>query len=642
MAYLGSSSVNRLSSSGIGNTGPTGDAGPRGVTGNPGPTGNTGASIIGATGITLVGRYITTYFNNGTVYGVTGQAIGATGNRQYKIDFSNSGTGYSLGFSASNGILKLRTIQFSNVIVNDSGSIVTLNGSVPSTGISATGANNNYNLVKFDAAGNLRGITGATGIVDASGAVNKFSFVMANVFETARGISFSEGITNNNIKLAKVVGGFDIIIDPFTTETGGIRPAHAPKTFYLNLISSGGTAGVLNGLTLQVPTGWNSTSNKVYTVQLLVTNSKANPSIDKPKITSTVPIIWPNNTKPCISVTNSGVTCDVLMTFFYVKGNIYASSNILASSKTDCSTSNVYASSCATKMLFTGESISLDDRQAKALFTTPNYSGVGACCTENDTCEVVDIQNCYGFFHGYGTTCGSTGSYACQKRGACCVDDGINQICYDDMSVQDCMNLRSIPGIVSNFSGEDLQCSEIICDSQVFTGACCDGNGSCSTTTKQNCENSGGFYHGHYSKCFDNLNNNICSGSTGACCADGVCTEISFEACMNINGIFGGYNKTCNNIVCNSASICSKYDSAPLLPGNKYGGGIVVGKFISGKSEIFGAKELFSAEGFKLDKGLTFIPTSYISQNEYEAGGITGNCYTEDSGYLIIIYQIAF
>jgi hypothetical protein len=326
------------------------------------------------------------------------------------------------------------------------------------------------------------------------------------------------------------------------------------------------------------------------------------------------------------------------MTFFYVKGNIYASSNILASSKTDCSTSNVYASSCATKMLFTGESISLDDRQARAQFSTPNYSGIGACCTENGICEVTDIQNCLGFFHGYGTTCGSTGSYACEKRGACCVDDGINQICYNDMSVKDCIGLRSIPGIVSNFSGEDIQCSEIICDSQVFTGACCDGSGSCSTTTKQNCENAGGFYHGNYSKCFDDLNNNICSGSTGACCADGVCTEISFEACMNVNGIFSGYNKTCNNIVCDNASICSKYDSAPLLPGNKYGGGIVVGKFISGKSEIFGAKQLFSAEGFKLDKGLTFVPSSYISQNEYEAGGITGNCYTEDSGYLVIIY----
>jgi len=641
MAFIGSGSVNRLSSSGVGNTGPTGPIGPTGSTGPAGPTGNTGPSIIGVTGISLSNRYLITYFNNGGTYGVTGQAIGATGNRQYKVDYSNLGTGYSLAATAANGVLKIRPIEFVNTTVSESGGIVTVRATLPSTAVPITGTNNTFNLVKFNSAGNLIGITNAFGITaTGSGLVNKFKFAHANIFESARGVSFNAGETNNNIKLLKESNGsFNIILNGFTADKGTTRPAHAPRTFYINLLSSGGTAGLIKGITLEAPVGWNSTSNKIYTINVLVTNAQSDPLDNKPYFKSSVGnILWPNNTKPCLSVLSSGITCDVMFTFFYVKGNIYASSRILTSSNGNCSSSMVYGTRCAGKISFTGELLPIETRARQALFSGPNYSGIGACCGEDGKCTQTDVENCDGFFHGYGTTCGTTGSYVCEKRGGCCVDDGNNQICYDDMSVSDCIDLRRIPGIESSFSGPGLKCADISCNSQVFTGACCDGEGSCSTTTKSECENSGGYYHGNYSKCFDDLNRNICAGSTGACCADGVCSQATFENCINNNGIFTGYGKTCNNIVCNSESICSKHDSNPLLPGDSYGGGIVVGKFIPGKSEIFGAKALFSSQEFELSKETIFDCVSYTAEPEYEAGGVTGDCLTEDSGYLVIVY----
>jgi len=509
---IGSGSISRLYTSGIGNTGPTGPTGPIGNTGSPGPTGNTGPSVIGVTGITLVisgdNRFLKTFFNNGETIQVTGSARGATGNKEYAVGFSNLGTGYSLAAGVAVNVLQIRPIEFFGTRQTEQNGVVTVSLAPPSPDVSVnTSANNTLNLIKFTSVGpnNLVGITGAYGITaDNFGAVNKFRFIHANVLETARGISGLQG-GNSNVVLSQDSGYYYLTINPFVYDIGTARPSQAPKTFYIDLLSSGGTAGLIKGITLATPSGWNASSNKVYTIQVIVTNSKNYILGNKPNFTTAIGnILWPNNIKPCLSVRSSGVTCDIAYTFYYVKGNIYASSRVLNTSNSYCTTDAVYNPlDCAPKVGGGEYKPTLTVSETEVLrvsnFASSNYGGTGACCGLDNECYISTLEGCDGFFHGTGTTCGTTGSYVCEKRGACCVDDGNNQICYDDMSVSDCINLRSIPGILSNFSGPKIKCKDIVCDSQIFTGACCSGDGSCSTTTKVACEANNGFYHGHFS-----------------------------------------------------------------------------------------------------------------------------------------------
>jgi hypothetical protein len=74
------------------------------------------------------------------------------------------------------------------------------------------------------------------------------------------------------------------------------------------------------------------------------------------------------------------------------------------------------------------------------------------------------------------------------------------------------------------------------------------------------------------------------------------------------------------------------------LPGDEYGGGIVVGKFISGESEILGCSELFSFENYEFSKKYSFKPALYTSQQEPESASTDNSCLSENDGYLVIVY----
>jgi hypothetical protein len=211
-------------------------------------------------------------------------------------------------------------------------------------------------------------------------------------------------------------------------------------------------------------------------------------------------------------------------------------------------------------------------------------------------------------------------------------------VCYDDLSCSECIGLNNIAGIRARYAGPDLNCTQVDCTLDVFVGACCDGLGNCTVTTPANCASYGGFYHGNFSKCIDENSNSICAGATGACCVDGTCSELTFENCLNSNGIFAGYNKNCSNVVCEEQNICSSKSSRRLLPGYEYGGGIVVGKFIPGESEILGCSKLFSYDNYEFTKTTSFKPALYTAETEPEAGSTDESCYTENDGYLVIVY----
>ena len=124
----------------------------------------------------------------------------------------------------------------------------------------------------------------------------------------------------------------------------------------------------------------------------------------------------------------------------------------------------------------------------------PGTEGCGACCTESG-CEESGEEECEGTF---------LADADCSETGACCMGDGsctetIAECCEDQGG--------------TFFEGD---CSE--------TGACCMGDGSCTETIEACCEEQGGkFFDGDCSE-------------TGACCmGDGSCTE-TIEACCEDQG----------------------------------------------------------------------------------------------------------
>jgi hypothetical protein len=647
--YIGSSVITQLMGQGRGRTGPTGPTGSTGSTGPHGPTGNTGPYIVG---ISLIGN---TVWNNFSIAGVSiassGIGKGTTGPAIYELDFINLGTGYSLiaGISNNGGIpsLILKPIKVINSTVTKTGTKTTVSAPQNTqTEVTITGSINNQNLTKFkDISNNIIGITGA----------HPNKFVFSNIIDPV--IVYPHTQTSQYSSYVSTSGNLSsglsvtLNISPTTQDRGLLKNIILDGS----ILKTGGLSGPGNVTSINIIKSADITN---HVLNVYIKNTKPTTGVKTPITVNGGTIIWQSGLPPCFYEKSKLSACNLLVTLYFINSSVLGtySSHLTSSNSTSCiiiNSTQLNNSTCSTSggggggggggngqggAIF-GGNIGREFEELEFLPTsTANYGYTGACCESDGTCSEKIISDCTGFFHGSGTTCGSTGDFICAKKGACCTNNGFATICYDNLSCSECLQFNQIPGIVTKFSGVGLNCSDIDCTLDIFTGACCDGFGGCIIATESDCVSNGGFYHGNFSNCFTKDGNKVCSGLTGACCIDGVCQETTYEQCTNSSGIFGGYNKSCSNVECSENSICSDMGSAALIPGSEYGGGIVVGKFIPGSSTILGCSDFFSKELYSFNKDKSFKPKLFTSFREPEIGGITLSCFDEDPGYLIIVY----
>ena len=653
MRIVGSSLVTKLAAN------ITGPQGVTGVTGNTGPdgfyglTGSTGPSIVG---ITSESRYIISYFNNGGTFGATAMAIGKTGPGIYLIDYSNVGSGYSFGHSltGSGQQILLRPLVVNpnsrDVLYFDSNKVLNFYRNTSGLTVDSTPFNT-YNITKFSSTKTLIGICGA----EATGPLNDFksvSFVGSNIVTIPRGSGWTgstaafwyEGIPGG-------ITGITCYINPFVRENDAKQYNSTSKTFYLDLLT-GSTYSFINSIIL--PPHRSSATSFPSSFDLIIKNGKQigiNKNIFKSSSTDTG-IKWPAQVVPCIGLHGTdGTTCDLYFKFYDVLGGWNVSWNILPSSNFKCSIYNLNSPSCSisnnsvrntlrtdlTSAIYSDGNISLKTTQVTS--SNFNENSIGACYKSDGTCEQTTFNNCYGFFNGAGTTCGSTGGFICDQTGACCVFNGNEYVCYNDMSCKECLSINQISGFVSVFGGQNITCSDINCSENGFVGACCTGRGDCKTVNYEECIAMGGFYHGNFSSCYNIEGVNICFGGTGPCCEDGNCSEKTYQNCLDTGGLFGGIGKTCLTTACSPQNICSFNDDTPILAGDSHGGGIVVGKYIPGSSQILGAAKLFDPKNLDLMSGATIYDVSlYTNTPEHEGYGITGNCNDDSAAFLLIVY----
>lgn len=648
--YIGSSLVKQLMAQGRGNTGPTGPIGPTGPTGAPGPTGATGSYLIG---VSLIGNTLWNNFSNGFSLAASGTGRGITGPAIYLLDYKNLGTGFSLIRGVSNdGVpsLTIKPIKIVNATITPGNSKITVTApSTVETTVPIVDSNTSKNITVFKNASN-----------DIAGVTNAFTdtFVFSNLIQPVIFWPSTETSQHNSgwtgPYVSAVSGGLSLTTGAALVVR--LKPVIPDNRGLLkNIVIDGtwaGSSGRISTININNPPT-DSVGNHVLNIYVRNAQPTSSNSKINFRINSTNSIVWQNNLSPCLFDKSTGAggntLCNYLVTLYFINGQVlgtYRGVQSLIPLSNNCvliNSTKDLNSACNIVPPGGGERISgtvgREFEEIEFIQTdSANYGYTGACCEKDGTCTTRTASDCKGFFHGTGTTCGSTADFICNKKGACCVYNGFATTCFDELTCSECLEFNQVTGIVSRFSGTGLRCSEIDCTLNVFEGACCDGLGNCVITTEENCTANDGFYNGNFSTCFNKQSKSICAGSTGACCVDGNCEQLTFENCANANGIFAGYGKSCSNIECAENSICSERGSQRIIPGSEYGGGIVVGRFIPGSSEILGCSNFFSPTSYSFNKDASFKSSLFTTHREPEIGGLTLSCFEEDSGYLIIVY----
>lgn len=628
MSIIGSSSVAQVGAftiinGGTGPTGPTGNTGPAGI----GLTGNTGYGIAG---ITLVNRYVVTTFTDGTSYSTPLQVYGATGSVNYLIDYSNIGTGITIGHSInSSGDLVVRPITFVNntdgrlVIQSDPNKInINLQPSV-SSGITLQSITDTSSFLlkfknkKLSRIGNAKGVTGL------DGSDIGLRFINANIFERVRGMGWTG--STGAVYCQQTANGITCTLNPFVAEYDGLMYGLKSRIF----------VGDFNGSTGSLVVAPVPNDGNAYGIEIHLKNCK-NPSLLNNRFISNSSIYWPLNKPPCFSI--DGVTCDIRVTMFGINNKWYAT----AKSTTEfCSGNTLFYSNCSSI-------------PPSSQYIGYNEQILGACCKSDGTCEQTIPSLCSGYFNGFGTTCGNTYDSICNKPGACCFSGKDSTSTKDtqtnkftslefcsEITCFECINYNSAETLYkTRFAGVGTKCSDTKCNNVIVDkGACCNGKGLCLELTKEECSNISGFYQGNASKCLA-FGKSICFTGTGPCCVNGNCNQQNATDCFAANGYFLGTGRTCSDIECpNNISCLGIIDGIKIYPGQKYGGGYVVGTYQPGTTEILGAKDLFSPTGVLGISGITiYNSTSYKSFMDHSAYGITKENCTNTEGYIIIVY----
>jgi len=611
MNIVGYSSIKQLGSVQI-TLGVTGATGPIGITGlnGLGLTGNTGPNIIG---ITLINKYLVTAFSDGTTYSTSTTIYGPTGGYDYVVDFKNIGSGVSLGYSitGTNELLirplRIQNNTSNNLIISTSPNDITVNLSlIGGSGVTLI-ANSNFtdaNLLKFTD-GKLRRVGATRGVTSGTNTFYGLEFVNSNLFERVRGMGWTGTTSAVNCVITNV--GITCDVNPFREEYDGLMYGSTSKIF----------VGDFNGYTGSINIAACPSDGNAYGFEMYLSNA-FNPAVLTNRFTSSSPIKWPLNKVPCFAV--DGVTCDMRVSFFGLQGIWYATAKSINDSK--CQNGDMFFNNCNSTQQLVANFIPV----------------IGACCYADGTCVQTTASNCFGYFHGIGTTCGNTYDSICNKPGACCVqllqDLGTN--CFE-MTCSECIGIS-----LASYAGNYTKCKDTVCDNiNNNVGACCDGLGNCNETSQNDCTQQYGFFQGIGTSCYDfKTNLAICSTGTGPCCINGVCTSQNGTNCLSQNGYFLGTGRDCSEFECPEKVSCIGYiNGVPVTPGQEYGGGIIIGKFEPGKTKILGAKQLFEPTSIKNIDGTTiFNCQSYTSFLDHTAYGITKDCDFNNETYALIIY----
>lgn len=637
----------------VGFTGPTGSIGSTGPTGNPGLTafGNTGPTGSNIQNLIYTqDKTINHYYDDGSIITSSSKIQGLTGYANLKVQ------GISLDFSIPN-IIKddlndqqyydfingitytIDKITFRNISTNsnpfvqieysEDNKAIEVSYNLINVGILDLDGGSEGELVQNLLGNTQRGITGSfykkeTQSIDAQ---------TSNVAQRLLGLTH-ENLTDY-VKYWWIdhSEGNHFYLTPSFTEISTANPR------YVLALKKPSNTNNSQSITVVIPPGNNSN----VPVEYLTFFEK--PSFSNWSYENVYPVVWPLDDVPCLPTTNSYT----FINFVSIGSSWYGSiigygvvnlnTNTINIVNRDSTSTNIYH--C--QQNFTLLSSISNDKFGKQLGITS-----GVCCTSGCTGQDSLNDTCDGYFIP-GITFGVSATF-CDALGACCLEDSKNsKFSCETLKYCECADIANNSGLKfvwNPFVGNKQSCLDYDCElSFNKTGACCDGRGNCSITTKENCN---GFFQGIGTKCSTNSGLSICYGGTGGCCDSGITCEnnVSGKLCIENNKTYFGDATSCNTFPCSAKTIScfDVVDGKSLKIGDIYEDGIVVGIFNPNQQECFG-NTIFSENIDSTFKNLTegheneTQCVKYKTTYDYSGFGFTGSnlCDSNSDSYIMLM-----
>tara|TARA_R100000008_G_scaffold32870_1_gene18475 strand:+ start:22765 stop:25911 length:3147 start_codon:yes stop_codon:yes gene_type:complete len=630
-------------------TGPTGNTGETGPTGPDGPTvegpiGWSGGGIT-AMSINATDGLYTQFerFEDGgtsviTTWTTPTSIIGPTGNTETIIDGGNTYGENLLGFGGSGGATVFKVQDSSNKItirsIEGTGGVLTNTTLEHLNTIDLNYDRGNFGYLDVTGGsgvtgqlvgGQLTGLTGAT--YNISGTSGGISVRLKSYRENSKYLSFRHN--NDGAGTTYEITTYDGAWPPYVLQSGGIGGVLEPNKFgvvELDLTAlndfdySVGSTGPIQTIDI-ADASFGYTGNNIGTLNdigksftLIVKGATYGPQ-NNFQFSN---VIWPFDRQPCFS----GGTD--IFNFFWLPcetrnsdcpggricpdgvawhGNIVqwnsAGTVISEGTSDDPFFCHDREKQCGEFLYYPEEQVSYKGSERKLFGAT---GSTGACCRGEGECIHTIEDLCTGYWHGSNTVCGGltsgwTGSI-CFDTGACCVhytNSGKIE-CFNDLSVDDCINLGELLDVETSFGGLSADCRNMDCDNASRgLGACCDGRGGCSQRTRKECLALGYYFHGEGSVCSLDDGTEICYGGTGACYySGGTCGNgITGSDCISGGNLYAGKGTKCEDTrhrTDEHSSCVPVVAGLDLMPGDEYAGGVVVGLYRPFGSQVFGSK----------------------------------------------------
>lgn len=599
--YGSSPYINRVI---VGITGPTGSTGPTGPTGNDGllgNTGNTGETGPGIVGMTLINGEIKTEYSDGSSQ-FSPEIKGEDGNYYIFADANSLGTQLSLveGVTINDigdGNLQ-HTVRFRGFTTgsqNDDLKFITINSQANSGLIGIT-----YSLTGLPYLGLSGGSTGQLVIASSStqfrGLTGTYYDVVKRTVD-AQIVNYGERvqfvrperkdfyINTTQTESQYFVWNIDweeantFILNSYTDQLASGQPGEGRTTIAQVInIENPPNSEFAKSLTLIIPpgvtSGYDPTTSTIKTITKYVSTDDLTSGYTLGDGQNN--ISWPLTYKPCftdqIDVINMLYINGLWYANFGILGHTLGSSEI--SNQVDWNSSYFncsgdiedpiidipvdYVNCCDTQF---GICNTIPEEDCLGPFKEPISNcqfcegslEPGLCCREcSSGGSFVGVrENCppsVGQFYEGATLSDLVCSYSSTTFGICCYKDPTSdQILKhpDPINSCDCSQLAN--NINDNFIWTPitdclLNVDSIDCnDAFSGLGGCCNGYGTCTSTTLSACESIGNYWQGLGTVCSYTDNQNtieICKFGNGGCCDSnsGICTDVDYENCDTVGG----------------------------------------------------------------------------------------------------------
>ena len=663
MPVYGSSRIIRPNIIGItgntGNTGLTGSTGNTGPTGSTGSTGNTGGSIRG---MTLTGNQIVTEFTDGTFRSAP-NIIGQTGNYVIFADGNNLGgaglnifSGVSLENITNGQIYNLNIRGLTTASQNSTTKTIEIVSDEFNKNIGITYNLRNISYIGISAGSQpellvynsgFRGLTGTAYDKNAKTVdmqttnygerVHFVAPIKKDVVGTPsiyfywpidwkQGNIFKLGSYSDQIPEGKKVIAQILLIE---------NPVDTSNAYGITVIAP---SGITSSST--VFTGYATTTEVALGVTLA--HGASAPSSEQVDFST---ISWPLGYPPCLT-TNTDVITSV-----FIDGIWYSNFGVYNKAYTSTSTididetifDNSYLNCAGSKPPDNPELIVLCcDRLSGNVRSVPiqECTGievdkpadckapptVGTCCEICTGIQSATTQSGCTADGLYRWTNLSTDPFCNDPDGAnpplgiCCYKSGSN-VTRHQVPISDCECTQFAGNIPANKIWTPIDSCNLNIDSidciNAFNGlgACCDGAGNCTTTTRDICNK---YWQGEGKVCSyssGGTTKNRCSSGPSACCVDGNCSPSPNQT--SCDGSYYGCGFTCADFTCtenpnsgkDTCTPCQatatntfkvkQYDSSgtvisetQLKIGDIFAGGIVAGVFNPNGATCLGSKKM--------------------------------------------------